>query len=221
MKPFWKTNIMVIDFIFQFIFIFIIIYLLNLLKTHTSTNTILVIFSVFFYVALGIVRIELLRRGIVYKKLGNTALNCTRCDRHRDPDCMMGITCEEEGETITKLDEKWWHSYAGDMMFGLTIPMLLIICLINKKYNYYSLLMAYIVIYFSTNSSYKCIYYQPFGNLNSIGLAISVYIILLLQYPNNTSKRSHILFPLITTILLIISYIFRGVLGGVVNYMCI
>tara|TARA_Y100000996_G_C22487375_1_gene628757 strand:- start:6 stop:752 length:747 start_codon:yes stop_codon:yes gene_type:complete len=192
-NPLWKTNILAIDLIVQFIFIFILIFIVNLLNNNISTHTMLIIISIFMYSAMGVIRWGLMKRGINEKGV---------------------IT----GKNKWKLSEKWWHSYAGDIMFGLTVPMLLIICIINKKYNYCSFILLYIIAYFSTDSIYTCLSSSPVGDGTAIGMALSVYILLIIQYSKSTSK---FLYPLISTIVVIISYIFRSLLGKMVSYLCI
>ena len=222
MKPFWKTNILAIDLIFQFIFIFIIMFIFNLLRIYSSnyisTHTLIIIISIILYVVMGVIRVELIRRGIQDKALSNSDLKCSVCDR-KSPECILGFTCEKKDDSISKykLRENWWKTYAGDLVFGLTVPMLLIIFIINKKYDYLNIIFVFIVIYSSTDAIYKCSEYNIIGDANAIIIALSVYMILLINF-KGTSK---IFYPLISTIIVIISYIYRGVLGGRVGYLCI
>ena len=240
MKPFWKTNILAIDLIFQFIFIFIIMFIFNLLRiNYISTHTLIIIISIIFFVTMGVIRVELIRRGIQDKVLGdpvanrevrgvgfpplsnpdlNPDLKCSVCDR-KSPECILGFTCEKKDDSISKykLSDNWWKVYAWDIEFGLTVPMLLIISIINKKYDYLNIIFVYIAIYSSTDSTYKCLGSSGIGDGTAIFLALSVYMLLLINF-KGTSK---IFYPLISTIVVIISYIYRGVLGGRVGYLCI
>ena len=223
MHPFWKTNILAIDLIFQFIFIFIIMFIFNLLRIYSSnyisTHTLIIIISIILYVTMGVIRVELIRRGIQDKALSNPDLKCSVCDYRKSPECILGFTCEKKNDSISKykLRDSWFKTYAGDIVFGLTVPMLLIISIINKKYDYLNMIFVYIVIYSSTDSTYKCLGSSSIGDGTAIILAVSVYMLLLINF-KGTSKM---FYPLISTIVLIISYIYRGFLGSRLSYSCI